>query len=108
METVPLQWAELIRRQARKSPMRYQHGGFVLYKGKVICVGYNQRLRKGDTSNHVERVLRRKIPKGIDPADCTLVIGRLAGQGPEFGNSRPCSLCTPMLTKFGFGLILHT
>lgn len=111
MEEVPPPWAAILRKQARKSPMRYKHGGFILHGDKVICVGYNQMLLRGNRktkgrSNHVERVLCRKIPKGTLASECTVVIGRLAAEG--FGDSQPCDICTSLIHKVGFKAIYHT
>lgn len=96
----------ILIRNAKKSHCRYKHAAVIIYKGKIISVGYNQSLIKGKESNHAEAVVCRKIPKGVNPKDCILIVVRINSTG--FANSKPCTSCEAIIKKIGIGLVLHS
>lgn len=86
--------------------MRYKHAAVIIHKGQIIAKGCNLSLRKGHSSIHAEEVVLKKIPKGVNPEECILIVVRINETG--FGNSKPCESCSPAIEKAKIGLVLYS
>jgi deoxycytidylate deaminase len=87
---------DLLRRLAKKSPIRCKHAAIVLKNNNIVATGYNDSGPSYDRNIHAEISALKKIGnlKG-----CVLKVIRLNLKTNEFTNSRPCSKCMKVIEK---------
>jgi deoxycytidylate deaminase len=112
---LPSYFREANRASKQSDHPHYKVGACIVYKGRVLSVGFNQilknhpltRMFNEHQSIHAEvssiiRLKKKKILK-----ECKMVVYREYANG-ELAMSRPCPTCIKILKFFGIKKIIYT
>ena len=118
-----LKYIELLREQGKKSKMYHRHGACLVYRNKVISVGYNSMSHlNGYTTRadnlysvHAEvsaiREFLRLAPRmGLKKnilKDCTLYVVRIGKESMDYPLklSKPCKNCMNFIKKYNIKIL---
>lgn len=100
---------------AEKSEENKKHGAIVVKSGRVVGTGFNkfknspdiipEELIKVHCSRHAEEVAIKEAGKNSRGA--ILYVARVNKHG-EDRNSRPCSVCSNLITSSGIKKVIYT
>ena len=103
---------ELAIELAAKSRCKQQHAAVIVYRGKILATGVNQKLECPTTTNwrnnyiHAEEAAILKAGGNI-PRGAKIYIARVGGNGSP-ANSAPCTRCYGRITRAGIKEIAFT
>ncbi len=94
---------------------QYKVGSCILYKGKVISIGFNQHFKTHPLTRlfHEEQTIHAEVSSIIRLKnkeilkDCKIVVYRQHKDG-ELAMSRPCPTCIKILKFFKISQIAYT
>ena len=92
---------EQLKEVAKKGSLKSKHAAAVVFKNKIVSIGYNYQIpkNKGYYTVHAERAALMKCNQKLLKGSSLYVI-RINKKGNRYCLSKPCPMCTSLINTF--------